>query len=267
MTMARYVYDLPETVYHAGPELSASGAKTLLDNPAKYAHQCAHPKPATDSMDAGSVAHRLTLHAGAGITIVDAYDWRRRADQERRDQAREAGQVVIHRGQLAAAARIARAVRSHPLAGDLLAEGNPEVSIYWDEQVTIGWRTHTVPCRARADWMRDGLIIDLKTTSRGTSEKALQRTVIDYGYHISAAHYLRGVEQVSGARPEFWFIFVDTEPPHTVSVHRLDDRLLAVGEERILTAYETWAACDASGSWPPPWSMDDVHTITAPHWL
>ena len=66
---ARIEYDIPEDVYHSGPELSASGAKVLLRNAARYHYERTHPRPSTDAMDLGSVAHHLILHRGGRLLL------------------------------------------------------------------------------------------------------------------------------------------------------------------------------------------------------
>jgi hypothetical protein len=89
--------DVPEDAYHGGPELSSSGAKTLLRNPARYHYERTHPRPSTDAMDVGSIAHHLILHRGGSLLVVDAYDWKTKAAQAARDEGRAQGVVVAGR--------------------------------------------------------------------------------------------------------------------------------------------------------------------------
>ena len=265
---ARIEDDIPEDVYHSGPELSASGAKVLLRNPARYQYERTHPRPSTDAMDVGSVAHHLILHRGGRLHIIDAYDWRKKADQETRDRLRAEGVVVIHRGQLRDAARMARAVRQHPLASAILIDGKPEVSIYWHEEVHHeDGSSSVVPCRARVDWLRDNAIVDVKTTAREASPTGFAKVSADFSYHWSAAHYVTAVERATGKRLPFLLIAVEKDHPHYVSVHQFDDSFLDIGTERMAEAYALFARCEASGEWPTPVPDDQINTLTPPRWL
>lgn len=260
------IYDgIPEDVYHGdrnltprlGRSLSASGAKTLLRSPARFAYEREHPKPSSDSMDVGSLAHHLILHRGGRLTIVDAYDWRTKAAQETKRAGRAAGDVVVHRGQLAAAAAMARAVRRHELAAAILKDGQPEQSVYWRDKGT------GVTCRARVDWLRMNVIVDVKTT-RDASPEAFARSCVDYGYRESAAHYVAGVQAVTKRRLPFLLVAVETEAPHFVAVYRFTDEDLAYGAERMRTALERFAECESSGVWPG--YSPDIEVLTMPRW-
>jgi hypothetical protein len=260
--------DVPEDAYHGGPELSSSGAKTLLRNPARYHYERTHPRPSTDAMDVGSIAHHLILHRGGSLLVVDAYDWKTKAAQAARDEGRAQGVVVIHRGQLLQASRMARAVRNHPLASAIFTDGQPEVSIYWDEEVQHDdGSTSLVPCRARIDWLRDNAIVDLKTTAREATPDGFAKVSADFGYHISAAHYSLAVERATGKRLPFVLVAVEKDEPHYVTVHQFDDSFLAIGEERMADAYALWARCDATGEWPTPIADDQINTLYPPRWL
>ena len=265
---ARIEYDIPEDVYHSGPELSASGAKVLLRNAARYHYERTHPRPSTDAMDLGSVAHHLILHRGGRLLIVDAYDWRKKADQDARDKGRAEGVVVVHRGEFRQAVRMARAVLRHPLASAILTDGRPEVSVYWHEEVAHeDGSSSVVPCRARVDWLRENAIVDVKTTAREASPDGFAKVSADFGYHLSAAHYVTALERATGKRLPFLLIAVEKDAPHFVSVHQFDDSFLDVGAARMADAYALFARCEASDEWPAPVPDDQINTLTPPRWL
>lgn len=260
------IYDgVPEERYHAddvlvkrlGRSLSASGAKVLLKSPAQFEHQRRHPKPSSESFEVGSVAHHLILHRGGRLIVVDAYDWRKPANRELRDNARAQGIVVVHRGQLAAAAAMARAVRRHELAAKILETGKPEQSVYWIDEAT------GVTCRARIDWLRDDAIVDVKTTE-DASPDAFAKSCANYGYRESAAHYRAAVHAVTGRWLPFVLIAVEKDPPHLVAVYRFDADDLAYGAERMRVAIDLYAECESAGVWPG--HSPDIEVLTMPRW-
>jgi hypothetical protein len=58
---------------------------------------------------------------------------------------------------MALALNMADAVRQHPYAAALLADGKAEQSFWWDDKAT-GQR-----CKCRPDWYQGTTIVDLKT--------------------------------------------------------------------------------------------------------
>ena len=258
--------DIDEAVYHAdtdlapelGRSLSASGAKTLLRNPARFDWERAHPAPPRDVFDLGTAAHTLILGAGAGVKSLDFDSWQTKAAREAREQARADGMIPLLEKDFRAVARMEAAVRAHPLAAPILTDGEPEQSVYWIDEPT------GVTCRARVDWLRTGHIVDLKTAA-DASPDGFARAAGSFGYHLSAAHYRAGIHAVTGEWLPFVLVVVEKEAPYSVSVHQFDDDFLDLGAARMRTALEIFADCESSGIWPA--YGDDIHTLTPPRYL
>ena len=71
------VYDIPEGAYHADPvpggSLSRSGAKLLLQSPAKFDWRRTHGVKPKRAWDIGTAAHTEVLGTGAEMVVpVDA---------------------------------------------------------------------------------------------------------------------------------------------------------------------------------------------------
>jgi hypothetical protein len=260
------LYDgLEEATYHAdtnlapdlGRSLSASGAKVLLKSPARFHYERTHPSDATQAMDVGSVAHELILRTGTRILVVDAYDWRAKANQQARDKARAEGVAAIHRGELRQAARMAAAIRRHPLASAIFSEGKPEVSLYWIDEGT------GVTCRGRIDWLRDNAIVDLKTAA-DASPSGFAKAAANFGYRESMAHYANGVEALTGRRLPVVLVVVEKEPPFLVGVYTLTDDDLDWGSQRMDDALRLYAECESSGEWPG--YSTEIEPLSFPRW-
>lgn len=244
-----------------GRTLSSSGVKAILNLPARFEYERENGRAPKDAFDLGSTAHAIILRNGT-IHVVDAYDWRTKADQTTKKQLRAEGKVVVHRGEFAQAAAMARAVRRHPLASAILSQGRPEASYYWVDPET------GVTCRARADWLREGTaadcISDVKTC-QDASVDGFGKTIANFGYALSAAHYLDGYEVLTGRRIPFYFIAVETAPPHFVQVHELPPDWLADAAERVAEARALFAQYESAGEFPG-YAPDQIVTPTRPRW-
>jgi hypothetical protein len=261
------IYDeIPEDIYHRdtalapelGRSLSASGAKVLLRNPARFAYEREHPAPPRDVFDLGSAAHSVILGDGPEIVAVEHTTWQTKAAKDEREQCRTTGRIPLLRKDFDAVGRMADAVKSHPLAGAILTDGKPEQSVYWIDEPT------GVTCRARVDWLRAGHIVDLKTAADGSPD-GFGKAAGNFAYHLSAAHYRAGIHAVTGEWLPFVLVVVEKDAPHFVSVHQFDDEFLDIGAARMRQAIELFAECESSGVWPA--YGDDINTLTPPRWL
>ena len=259
------LYDVPEAEYHAdrnlsptlGRSLSSSGAKTILDCPARYQWEREHPK-VKDVFDQGTIAHALILrNPDPRLRIIDCYDWRTKAAQDAKKAARAERNVPVSRGDLLAATKMARAVRRHPLASAIFSEGKAEQSFYWIDPAT------GVTCRGRVDWLRDNAIVDLKTINKA-DEHTITRQSYDYGYAQQADFYRRGIHAVTGEWLPFVHVFVESDQPHIVHVTQLDEDFLAIGSDRNDRAIALYAECQSNDHWPA--YSDDITLISPPAW-
>ena len=145
------------------------------------------------------------------------------------------------------------ALHRHPTAREFLSgDGFNELSIVWVEKET------GVLCKARLDrvapindWPTLG---DLKST-KDASRRAFERSVASYGYHVSAAHYLDGLETlkpVPAGNPfrRFMWFAVESSPPYCAAVYEITDEALAQGVEDRNRYLRKWKECTESGEWP-----------------
>src|SRR5690606_13404006 len=177
-TGAGLYHNLPEYRYHneefvPGGSLSSSGARQLLDSPARYQWE-QQRRTARRAFDVGHVVHATSL--GPGAPIVTSPDEHltpsgspstKAATKAWEDEQRANGLAIISRADLALVEAMAEAVLAHPGARELLEKpGHSEVSAFAPDPDTGVW------CRARFDRLTDdGLAIDLKTTA-GTASPA-----------------------------------------------------------------------------------------------
>ncbi len=90
----------------------------------------------------------------------------------------------------------------------LLKWGKPEVSFFYETEDGI-------KLKVRPDLLTKRKIIDWKTTtSDDLTEESINRAILKYGYHISAAMYQYVVHEITGKWLDFILVFVSKVPPY-----------------------------------------------------
>jgi hypothetical protein len=194
---------------------------------------------------------------------VLADDWRKKAAQEARREAREAGMVALLEKHWIEVQAMVAAVRAqldaHEATPTPFTDGQPERTLVWEEP-------NGVLCRARVDWLRDDLtaIDDYKTAHDANPDKWTKRALLDNGYDLQCAFYLRGIERLTGARPEWRWVVQEKTPPYVVTVVDPGSDVLAVAEAKVEWAIARWARCLAADDWPA--YSREVVTAELPAW-
>lgn len=276
MNANRISRGLPFADYLAHPALSASGVKRILVSPAHFRVPLTDTKALAD----GRLIHRAILEPESygqttvvlpqdaptkptarqrnakkpspdTLTAIDWWDaWEREA----------AGRDILSTDDRQQHLDISGAVRSHPAAARLLADGEAEVSLFWQHA------EHDVPCKARFDWWRasDRILVDIKTTV-DASPAGFAKQVARYQYHAQAAMYHTAAEHLFGEAPSaFVFIAVEKEPPYAVGVYALDAEAISKGHALVDQAATLYRQCLAADRWPG--YPDTIQTLTLPAW-
>lgn len=253
------IHDLDETAYHSDlTTLSSTGARTLATRtPAEFRHEQINRRPDKKEFDFGHLVHKMILGKGAEICVIDADDWRTKAAREKRDAAREAGEVPVLEKEWRRAERVVESFRLHETAAALISGGAPEVSLYWSDS----WSG--VRCRGRVDYLRPDAAVDVKTTQDADPRK-FAKSVAEYGYHQQQAWYEDGLRECGWTGTDFVFVVVSVVAPHLVSVCRLDDNAVDVGRALNRRSLERFAECELTGRWPG--HGDQIHTVSLPAW-
>jgi hypothetical protein len=272
--------DMPEDVYHGDPvpetSLSNSGAKLLLDCPARFHHAQQCPKT-SKAFDEGTAAHAKVL--GVGAEVVELPDdilasngaVSTAAAKAFVAEARQAGQVPLKSDVVARIDAMAARLLEHPVASALLRTGEAETSLFDRDPDT------KVMLRARLDWrtrLRSGrpVIVDYKT-SVSANPAQFGRTAADFGYHGQDPWYVELADRLFDEQHAFLFVVQEKTAPFLVSVCELDDDAREAGRIRNRHARRLYLECMTSGVWPgyaptvhpvslPPWALRDTTPIS-----
>lgn len=266
---ARLLLDVPEAEYHSGPELSSTGARTILRSPAKYDYERTHPRTST-AFDIGTAAHAKVLGVGAGVIAYPAEHLTASGNVSTKAatvawaaEQRAAGLVPVSPDDIEAVDAMAEAVLKHPAARSVLErDGYSEASAYWTDPAT------GVPCRARFDRLTttdDGRVLagDLKTT-QDASPRGFAKSVAGYEYVQQDPWYGDGLIALGYEDPAFTFIAVEKAPPHLVGAYELRETDRQKGREKNALARQIWRDCTEAGVWPA--YSDGIEFLDLPRW-
>ena len=256
--------DMPEAEYHSRTELSSTGARRLLDSPARFKYWSEHPEPPKAAFDLGTAAHSKILGVGAGtIVYPDEHLTPSGAVSSKAAtvawaaEQRAAGLVPIGRVEAERVDAMAEAVLADPAARAVLeAIPGREVSIIADVE--------GVPTRARFDMYGDGMGGDLKT-ARDASPGGFNRGgMAGHGYFIQEQWYRDAHQAETGRDLEsFRFVVVESAPPHLVGVYDVDWTYRDAAQKKTREARDVWKRCMESGEWPGY----GARTLLAPTWI
>lgn len=179
--------------------------------------------------------------------------WKRAVAEVEQD-----GRTVVDVASWDKAHRMADAIAAHPEARSLLlaGEGRNELSMFAQDR--------GVGVKCRWDRLLPGVGVDLKTTAANPGARSLERTVVAYGYDVSAAHYLAVAGLCGVPVDDFVLVFVGKSEPHHVTVAPLSEDFIERGRalreialDRIAGRVEPYeGATGRITLYPPLWSLD-----------
>ena len=244
--MSKQIIDWPAEKYHADrTAVSKSWLDHIHRSPAHLRAYLDGLIPSTPRMEFGSLVHAWVLEPDSiesRYMRIPKIDKRYKAGKEQyaamEAEAKERGLAMIDEQTWASAMRIRDAVYGHKAAAAILGKGEPEQSVLWTNPET------GEKCKARADWLRENFIADVKTT-QDASPTAFAKSIANYRYHVQDAHYREGFDS-----PRFVWIAVEIAPPYAVAVYADDDAMLALGQKHRDADLRTYAECKAADHWP-----------------
>lgn len=159
----------------------------------------------------------------------------------------------------------AAAIRDHHVVRDLMAEGEGEVVVTWDDADT------GLPCKARIDWLGTKGWFDLKTFGT-THERRVASMAAQQLTHGQLAHYDAGL-RANGIELPALLVVAEGQGAQDVAVFAMDEGVphgaLHVGRVLRERLMRELAGCVAEDRWPgrhetvqdlvlPTWALDEV---------
>ena len=236
------------TEYLAIPALSYSGMKELLRSPAHYQHWLANPRPDSKALRIGRATHCAFLTPDVWATTYKAIPECDRRTKEGK-AVHEAFMSSLKPGDEALAFDEYELVTEIAQAASRIADNLIHQTGAWVEKPLTG-KDKTTPIKGIPDLIdSEGWIYDLKTTE-DASERGFSRAILNWGYHIQAAHYIALSHCNRSDIRGFRIIAVEKEAPHEGCVYEIAGDLLEQGRKECERAYSLYDRCTASGEWP-----------------
>lgn len=254
------LYDVSADDYHADPcatpSLSNSIAKLLITRSPAHA-KLAHPKLTPNiekeektDLDIGTAIHAFLTKEDRAFAVLDVENFRTKAAQEARDNARAAGKIPLKASDWKMVRNAAASVRPQLQASeDLPGCFTPDWGTY---EQTIVWREDNgILCRARLDGLSGNKkwIVDPKSTEKA-DERSCENRIKDNHYDIQEAFYRRGIRKLFGFNPEFRFIFIEKKPPYAIQIVALTPEKQQIAEMKVERAIDMWGWCLKNNRWP-----------------
>lgn len=234
--------------------LSFSALKAFAQSPNHYLLYKSD-KPDSAAMAFGRAFHVYTLQPelfSQLVAVAPDVDKRTKLGKEEYAQfeATAEGKEVITIGQYMTMQRMATAIYGHPIARQLMENTQREIR---EEKPIYG-----VQFAGIADVLERGRIyaVDLKT-AKNSSPEDFQKTAYNSDYHLQAAIYRHLFGVVN-----FYWIVVESDKPHNVSVFEQDTTAATRADARLRELIERWNEWDGS---PQPYTTELVN-LTLPKW-
>lgn len=256
--------DISSQDYHHNPiydALSSGGIRSILRSPAHFIVSQNNNEP-SDNLIFGSAAHAFMLTPDSGEIAV-APDCPRRSKEEKAIhaafEAANQGKYIISAAQMKTLEAMREVLFASDTASMIFERGTPELSAFWRHE------RFKFLCKARPDFLVDdvGIIADYKTTLDASPEQ-FGRHAANFGYHIQAAWYLEGLEQITGKKWEFVFVAQEKVPPYAVGIYQIPEEALWAGKEACITAAAVYLKCLKEKNWPA--YPDQIQTLMFPRW-
>jgi hypothetical protein len=243
----------------AGP-VSKSLLWDFNKSPFKWRH--GNPREVSKAMDLGTLIHAATLEPETleNIVIVSPYaDFRTKEAREWKAEQAELGKIITSEEEIE---------KIKEIAGVVLDDYHINFLAEYKTEVAVFGKIGNTEIKGLIDLVPDNLdcLVDLKTTAGIESPEALQRTIVNRGYHWQAALYLDLWNAATGEkRTRFVFCFIETEAPYESAWVELSENLLDIGRAGYMNAVAKWQTCVATNHWPK--RIEGILKIETPKYI
>lgn len=251
--------DNSNEAYHADlTALSSSSLKLLLKDPAAFKTQYIDglktEQPYKAAFEDGTLAHALILEPETIANYAVFPGLRKAGNAWEQFKLDNKGKICISAAQMMRAEKLYKAHAALDVAIGLVSGGMPE------HNMRGSLKSYQV--KARADYIVPGsYIVDVKTTSLPSDIELFKQTVLDYGYHLSAALYVEIANQVYGI-PHTFYWEVLSKDDGQCRVYKASEATMQAGLEVVHKALRLYEKCKGTGIWALENKVIDRITLT-----
>jgi len=259
--------------YHSLPGVSNTKLCDFLDDPRLYwwkylsGQYVAEPKA---HFDFGTAVHDVCLLQDESRIVVIppevlASNGAKSGNAWKQFAAEHAGYITFKQAEYDAVMACVRAVKAHPLAGELLSSKGPFEKLFTCED-SRGLTLRTRPDKL-AYWRDRVVVPDIKSTT-DTSPGAFVKAIANNRYHCQEYFYKKVLREC----PEhievdaFIFIAVNKSSPHFVDCYIIDDEFQEIGKRTVEDGLDRLALRTKNNDWLPQ-SATSAIRLSPPNYL
>lgn len=249
--------------YHAHKALGSSNLKDILKNP--YAFNMGIKKEQSPAMVIGSAVHCMVLEPhlfDADYAIAPKYDGRTKEGKAIKEafESQCSGKTVLKAEDHETVKNCSKAILENlPM---FFRNGVAEQPFFGE--------LDGIEVKCKPDYYIEslGIVVDIKKCA-DASKDGFAKACANFGYHISAAHYIDTLRSLDKPAHKFVFICVEDKAPYMTAVYELCEADLDLGREMIVKAIDIYKRIDQYAT-PIYRDINDseqiVQTITLPAW-
>jgi len=240
--------------YEAIPALRPSELKhwALLPTAAHVRYALDHPQGESNALLVGNAFHAAVLEPSA---FSDRYAAAPQCDKRTKEgKATWAAFCIEHpkseilsSPDMEMVTGMQESVWRHPAAKEILSgTGYNESAIVWEHPETAQL------CKTRLDristYRNHPVIVNLKTT--GQDAKSFAKAIANYGYHISEAMGLDGINELMPREWRIVYIVVEKSPPYATACFGPNPATIEEGRRAYEDALRRYQQCEENQNWP-----------------
>jgi hypothetical protein len=216
-----------------------STLKHMAQSPAHYLWAATHEPPQSAAFRLGSAVDAMLIGEADRVKVC----FSRKGTKAHADWAIDLPEnaIVLTAAEFAKASEMAEALLRNSQAMELLAG---------ERQRYVEWSWLGRHCAGTPDVFSLEHLTELKTGRTSQPERFMSSAKF-YGYHAQLAWYRRGlIECGFGTPASYWIVAVESAPPFPVTVFRMTDNALDLGERMCRAWLERLLVCESSDAWP-----------------
>jgi exodeoxyribonuclease VIII len=262
--------DMSNEAYHSGPGISKTGLDWIAGPDscpalfrAKYITREIKDKE-TDALAFGKAGHLAVFQPdqfGAEVAVCPEINKRTKDGKAEFAEfcANNAGKTIIKAADYEIVQRVADAVRRHPVARNILAQGQAETSIFSTDESTGEL------IKVRPDWFVEDVMADLKLM-RSAAPQYFEKEMWARRYFVQAPFYMDTAGQQLGREfHDFIFIVAEKEPPFLVELYFASAEALSAGRIEYRRNLDVYHHCRETDTWPG-YNDGKIQPVSLPYW-
>jgi exodeoxyribonuclease VIII len=254
-----FVSGMPFEEYAQVDALSGSELLRMRRSPMFYRWCEDNPQEPTDDMKLGTVIHTAILEPPLLGKIAV---WGTKPEEKVRNgkvwdafKAANSNLLILTKKENEQVVATVEGAYENPNARKYLdAEGECELSMFWVDAAT------GLNMKGRLDKFirtkETATVVDLKKT-RSPSARRFGAQAFQLGYYIKAAIYVSGVQALTGIRPKFKWIAIESKGPHESAVYRATPDVLTLGMQEWETLARLLIECRKTDVWPQEQEVEE----------